>query len=97
MNTKLFPHQIAFLRRIADGPRPAELIILGNAFGLWGLTRVEADEKTEWIINHYQALFEQFRQTGGQVSIRVLPGNHKYDLACVPAYQAILAEYHLKK
>ena len=31
---------IAFLRRIADGPLPAELIIIGDAFGLWELTEV---------------------------------------------------------
>ncbi len=87
---------IAFLRRIADGPRPAELIILGDAFGLWELTRVNPDEKMAWLIHHHQVLFEQFRETGRHVTITLLPGNHDYDLACVPAYQALLAEYHIR-
>jgi UDP-2,3-diacylglucosamine pyrophosphatase LpxH len=86
---------IAFLRRIADGPGPAELIILGDAFGLWELTRVNSDDKMEWVINHHKALFEQLRETGRRVRITLLPGNHDYELACVPAYQALLAEYHI--
>jgi hypothetical protein len=87
---------IAYLRRIAGGPRPAELIVLGDAFGLWELAKVNPDEKLEWVINHHPALFEQFRETGRHVSITLLPGNHDYDLACVPAYRALLAEYHIR-
>jgi len=87
---------IAFLRSIASGPRPAELIILGDAFGLWELTRIKPDQKMEWVISRHQALFEQFCETGRHMSITLLPGNHDYDLACVPAYQALLAEYHIR-
>lgn len=88
---------IAFLRRIAEGPRSAELIILGDAFGLWELTGVNPDEKMEWMINHHRALFEQFRETGKHLTITLLPGNHDYDLACVPACQGLLAEYQIQE
>jgi UDP-2,3-diacylglucosamine pyrophosphatase LpxH len=86
---------IAFLRRIAVGPRPAELIILGDAFGLWELTSVNPDRKMEWMINHHRPLFEQFRETGKHLTVTLLPGNHDYDLACVPAYKTMLAEYNI--
>ena len=86
---------IGFLRRIADGPQPAELIILGDAFGLWELTQIKPDGKMEWIINHHKPLFEQLRETGRRVRITLLPGNHDYELSCMPAYQPLLAEYHI--
>lgn len=86
---------IVFLRRIAEGPRPAELIILGDAFGLWELTSVNPDRKMEWMISHHRPLFEQFRETGKHLTVTLLPGNHDYDLACVPTYKTMLAEYNI--
>src|SRR4030095_3799381 len=42
------------------------------------------------------ALFRQFRETGERMTITLLPGNHDYDLACVPEYKAELARYNVR-
>jgi len=89
------PELIQFLRDIADGPTPAELIIPGDAFGLWETTGVMGAAKMERIIGNHPALFEQFRQTGRRVTITLLPGNHDYDLACFPACKKLLAAYNI--
>ncbi|HEX4988205.1 MAG TPA: metallophosphoesterase [Candidatus Binatia bacterium] len=82
---------IQFLREIAAGPQPAELIIVGDAFGFWELTDRAGVSKLETIAAQHPALFRQFRETGERVKITLLPGNHDYDLACVPDYRAELA------
>jgi metallophosphoesterase superfamily enzyme len=87
---------IAFLRRIADGPLPAELIIIGDAFGLWELTEVKDDTKVQRIARTHQELFEQFRETGRRIRITLVPGNHDYELACVPSYKDVLAEFNIR-
>lgn len=86
---------IGFLRRIAAGPRPAELIILGDAFGMWELTEREGISKLDVVAQQHPALFEQLRRTGETVRITLLPGNHDYDLACVPAYREELARHNV--
>ncbi len=60
---------IEFLKRIENGPQPAELIILGDAFGLWELTEAPRDGKLEYIAKTHPDLFAQFRETGKQVKI----------------------------
>jgi hypothetical protein len=85
---------IAFLRRLADGPHPAELIIIGDAFGLWELTEVTDDTKIERIARTHRELFEEFREAGRRIRITLVPGNHDYELACVPAYKEELAQYN---
>ncbi|MCJ7641343.1 MAG: metallophosphoesterase [Desulfobacterales bacterium] len=86
---------ITFLQNIVNGPHPAELIILGDAFGLWELTDVKADMKMQHIAKNHRDLFAQLRETGRLVKITLLPGNHDYDLACLPAYKDQLAEYNI--
>jgi UDP-2,3-diacylglucosamine pyrophosphatase LpxH len=86
---------IQFLREIAAGPQPAELIIVGDAFGFWELTDRAGVSKLETIAAQHPALFRQFRETGERVKITLLPGNHDYDLACVPDYRAELAAYNI--
>jgi len=75
---------VAFLAEIAVGPQPAELVIVGDAFGFWELTDREGVSKLETIAAAHPALFHQLRETGARVTITLLPGNHDYDLACVP-------------
>lgn len=89
------PELIRFLRDIADGPIPAELIIPGDAFGFWELTTVEGPEKLDLLIRLHPALFAQFRETGRRVKITLIPGNHDYELACVPAWKEKLAAYNI--
>ena len=87
---------IGFLAEIAAGPMPAELIIVGDAFGFWELTDREGPSKLERIAATCPALFRQFRETGERMTITLLPGNHDYDLACVPEYEAELARYNVR-
>src|SRR6516162_504822 len=87
---------IEFLAQIAAGPTPAELIIVGDAFGFWELTDREGASKLERIAAMCPALFRQFRETGEGVTITLLPGNHDYDLACVPEYRSELARYNVR-
>ena len=87
---------IEFLAEIAAGPQPAELIIVGDAFGFWELTDREGVSKLETIAAQHPALFRQLRETGERVTITLLPGNHDYDLACVPEYRAELARYNIR-
>ena len=87
---------IEFLAGIAAGPQPAELIIVGDAFGFWELTEREGVSKLETIASTHPALFRQLRETGERLQITLLPGNHDYDLACVPGYQAELARYNIR-
>jgi len=86
---------IGFLAAVAAGPQPAELIIVGDAFGFWELTDREGVSKLETIAAMHPALFRQLRETGERVTITLLPGNHDYDLACVPEYQTELARYNI--
>lgn len=87
---------IGFLRDLESAPGPAELIIIGDAFGLWELTEGKGPAKLEHIASTHQPLFEQFRRAGRHVTITLLPGNHDYDLACYPEYVSKLAEYNIR-
>jgi len=87
---------VEFLADIAAGPQPAELIIVGDAFGFWELTDREGVSKLETIAATHPDLFRQLRETGERVTITLLPGNHDYDLACVPAYRTELARYNIR-
>ncbi len=87
---------VGFLAEIAAGPQPAELIIVGDAFGFWELTDREGVSKLETIAAMNPALFCQLRETGERVTITLLPGNHDYDLACVPEYRTELARYNIR-
>jgi UDP-2,3-diacylglucosamine pyrophosphatase LpxH len=87
---------VEFLRTIAAGPQPAELIIVGDAFGFWELTDRAGVSKLAVIAEQHPALFRQLRETGARMTITLLPGNHDYDLACVPEYEAELARYSVR-
>ena len=70
------------------------LLIVGDAFGFWELTQ-SPDEgtKLDTIVAHHPDLFRQLRETGERCRITLLPGNHDYDLACVPGYADALARH----
>ena len=68
---KIGAHPI--LQNIVNGPHPAELIILGDAFGLWELTDVRADMKMQHIAKNHRDLFAQLRETGRLAKITLLP------------------------
>src|SRR5918998_24341 len=85
---------IEFLKSL-EQQNDAELIINGDAFGLWEFTALEGREKLEALIEQQPKLFEQFKQTGSKIPITIIPGNHDYELACYPEFTDRLKDYNL--
>ncbi|WP_276251279.1 metallophosphoesterase [Haloarcula rara] len=84
-----------FLARLADIDEDAELVINGDAFGLWEFTKVDGLGKFEVLVDTYPELFEQLRTTGENVDITLLPGNHDHELAAYDEYVERFAEYNV--
>ncbi len=85
---------IEFLKSL-EQQKDAELIINGDAFGLWEFTALEGREKLEALIEQQPKLFEQFKRTGSKIPITIMPGNHDYELACYPEFIDRLKDYNL--
>lgn len=85
---------IGFLKAL-EREEDAELIINGDAFGLWEFTTLDGAEKLEALIGQQSRLFEQLKRTGGKIPITLMPGNHDYELACYPKFVERLREYNL--
>ena len=66
----------------ATSDEDVELIIVGDAFGLWEFTRVDREAKLDVLIGQFPRIFETFRKVGESVRITLLAGNHDYELAC---------------
>jgi UDP-2,3-diacylglucosamine pyrophosphatase LpxH len=73
---------LAFLRDLEVSDEDAELIVNGDAFGLWEFTELEGMAKFDALLDWYPELFEQLRATGESIPITFIPGNHDYELAC---------------
>jgi len=86
---------IAYLQNLANHPGDAELIIVGDAFGLWEYSEHKGVDKLRVLASSHTELFEQFRKTGEKIKITLIPGNHDYDLACYPEYVPLLREYNI--
>ncbi|AGB32303.1 metallophosphoesterase [Natrinema pellirubrum DSM 15624] len=86
---------LAFLERLATTDEDAELVINGDAFGLWEFTEVDGPAKFDILTERYPELFEQLRETGDSVPITLLPGNHDNELAAYDEYGERLAEYNV--
>jgi UDP-2,3-diacylglucosamine pyrophosphatase LpxH len=85
---------IEFLKSL-EQHQDAELIINGDAFGLWEFTTQKGAEKLEALIDQQPRLFEQLKETGSKIPITLMPGNHDYELACYPEYIDRLKDYNL--
>ncbi|WP_231727952.1 metallophosphoesterase [Haloferax profundi] len=94
-NVEFKDELLAFLRELEATDENAELIVNGDAFGLWEFTELEGLEKFDALVERYPDLFEQFRATGEQIPITFIPGNHDYELACYAEYVDRLAEYNI--
>lgn len=90
---------IAFLKRLEREEGEKELIIAGDAFGLWEYMHVPGPDKLQTLINQFPRIFEAFRAAGTTTKITLIPGNHDYELACYPEFVALLEPYniHLKQ
>ncbi|MFC7046061.1 metallophosphoesterase [Halobacteriaceae archaeon GCM10025711] len=86
---------LAFLEDLETSDEDAELVVNGDAFGLWEFTELDGLEKFDALVDRYPGLFDQLRATGERVPITFIPGNHDYELACYPAYVDRLAEYNV--
>ncbi|KYH24513.1 DNA polymerase II small subunit [Halalkalicoccus paucihalophilus] len=86
---------VSFLEGLRKRGGDVELIINGDAFGLWEYAEVTGSDKLERVIEDHPRVFEQLRATGEEIDITLMPGNHDYDLACYPSYVNRLAEYNL--
>ncbi|ELY99733.1 phosphoesterase [Natrialba chahannaoensis JCM 10990] len=86
---------LAFLQRLEETDENAELVINGDAFGLWEFTTVEGVEKFDVLEETYPELFEQFRATGANIPITLIPGNHDHELAAYDEFVERFAEYNV--
>ena len=86
---------LEFLSRLEHTDENAELIINGDAFGLWELTHAEDVAKFDVLAETYPRLFEQLRATGENVDVTLLPGNHDHELAAYDEYVERLAAYNV--
>ncbi len=86
---------IAFLEDLARQPEEAELLIIGDIFGLWEFTDIEGPKKLQAVMEQFPKIFEAFRNAGRTVKITMLPGNHDYEIACYPEFVDMLQAYHI--
>ena len=86
---------LGFLERLERTEEDVELVINGDAFGLWEFTTVEGTAKFDVLVETYPELFEQLRATGGSITITLLPGNHDHELAAYDEYTELFAEYNV--
>jgi len=84
-----------FLERLETTDEDAELVVNGDAFGLWELTHVDGIEKFDVLESTYPEVFEQLRATGENVPITLLPGNHDHELAAYDEYVDRFDEYNV--
>ncbi len=87
---------LTFLERLESTDENAELLINGDAFGLWEFTTVKGMEKFDVLESTYPELFEQLRATGESIPITLLSGNHDHELAAYDAYVDRFAEYNVE-
>ncbi len=86
---------LEFLERLETTDENAELLINGDAFGLWEFTEVSGLAKFDVLTENYPELFEQLRTTGESVPITLMPGNHDNELAAYDEYVERLAQYNV--
>jgi UDP-2,3-diacylglucosamine pyrophosphatase LpxH len=86
---------LSLLQRLEETAEDAELVINGDAFGLWEFTQLEGVAKFDALVEAYPRLFEQFRATGENIQITLLPGNHDHELAAYDEYVERFAEYNI--
>jgi len=86
---------LGFLERLAGTDENAELVINGDAFGLWEFTTVEGTEKFDVLESTYPRLFEQLRATGENIPVTLVAGNHDHELAAYDEYVKRFAAYNV--
>lgn len=93
---EFLPELLSFLERLEGTEEDAELVINGDAFGLWELTHVDGLAKFDYLEERYPELFEQLKATGENIDITIVPGNHDHELAAYDAYVDRFAAYNVR-
>jgi UDP-2,3-diacylglucosamine pyrophosphatase LpxH len=86
---------LGFFSRLEATDENAELVVNGDAFGLWEFTTVDGLEKFDALVEAYPELFDQLRSTGETIDITLLPGNHDHELAAYEEYVDRFAAYNV--
>ncbi|WP_306052902.1 metallophosphoesterase [Natronococcus wangiae] len=86
---------LEFLEDLEERGGDVELIINGDAFGLWEYAEASGRDKLERVIEDHPRVFEQLRAIGEAIDVTLIPGNHDYDLACYPSHVDRLAEFNV--
>jgi UDP-2,3-diacylglucosamine pyrophosphatase LpxH len=86
---------IEFLRNLAAQPEDAELIIVGDIFGMWEFTNIDGPQKMNALMQQFPKIFAAFREAGEKIKITMLPGNHDYEIACYPEFVDLLKAYNI--
>jgi UDP-2,3-diacylglucosamine pyrophosphatase LpxH len=86
---------IAFLENLAARSETAELLIIGDIFGLWEFTDIAGPEKLKAVMEQFPQIFQALQNTGRTVKITMLPGNHDYEIACYPEFVDMLLPYNI--
>ncbi len=86
---------IIFLQNISSVPKDVELVIIGDAFGLWEFTQVAGKEKIETLFAQFPTIFKAFRSAGEKIKITILPGNHDYEIACYTEFVDLFKIYNI--
>lgn len=87
---------ITFLKRLEHEDGDKELVIAGDAFGLWEYMHIKGPEKLNAVIKQFPRIFEAFRSLGKTARITLIPGNHDYELACYDDCVEILKRYNVQ-
>jgi UDP-2,3-diacylglucosamine pyrophosphatase LpxH len=86
---------IGFLENLASRQEEAELLIIGDIFGLWEFTDIEGPQKLHKLMEQFPGIFKALRHAGETVKITMLPGNHDYEIACYPEFVEMLQPYNI--
>ncbi|AGB15233.1 hypothetical protein Halru_0606 [Halovivax ruber XH-70] len=86
---------LTFLESLEETDEDTELVINGDAFGLWELTELDGPAKFDALVETYPTVFEQLRATGETVTITLVPGNHDHELAAYDTYVDRFAAYNV--
>ena len=86
---------VAFLQKLAGQEEEAELVVVGDIFGMWEFTNIEGPEKLQTLMQQFPNIFDAFREAGEKIKITILPGNHDYEIACYPEFVEMLKPYNI--
>jgi UDP-2,3-diacylglucosamine pyrophosphatase LpxH len=89
------PELVGFLKNLAAREEDAELIIVGDIFGMWEFTNIQGPEKLQALMQQFPNIFVAFREAGEKLKITILPGNHDYEIACYPEFVEMLQAYNI--